>query len=102
MSSILHSPTTAPGRFGPYGGRYVPETLMVPLFEFETRDLTSQLHTHVRARRAAPSAFRERSGRRRGRIVPAPSLEIGGWSSWISVNLPFDNSISARRGGLPE
>jgi len=35
MSSILHSPTTSPGRFGPYGGRYVPETLMVPLFELE-------------------------------------------------------------------
>src|SRR5246127_3260029 len=35
MSSILQSPTTATGRFGPYGGRYVPETLMVPLFERE-------------------------------------------------------------------
>ena len=35
MSSILAYPTTAPGRFGPYGGRYVPETLMVPLFELE-------------------------------------------------------------------
>lgn len=35
MSSILQSPTTAPGRFGPYGGRYVPETLMVPLLELE-------------------------------------------------------------------
>jgi tryptophan synthase beta chain len=35
MSSIPQSPTTAPGRFGPYGGRYVPETLMVPLFELE-------------------------------------------------------------------
>jgi tryptophan synthase beta chain len=35
MSSILQSPTTAPGRFGPYGGRYVPETLMIPLFELE-------------------------------------------------------------------
>jgi tryptophan synthase beta chain len=35
MSSILQSPTTASGRFGPYGGRYVPETLMVPLFELE-------------------------------------------------------------------
>src|ERR1700731_2338566 len=35
MSSILQSPTTAPGRFGPYGGRYVPETLMVPLYELE-------------------------------------------------------------------
>jgi tryptophan synthase beta chain len=35
MSSILQSLTAAPGRFGPYGGRYVPETLMVPLFELE-------------------------------------------------------------------
>src|ERR1700747_926428 len=35
MSSILQSPMTAPGRFGPYGGRYVPETLMVPLYELE-------------------------------------------------------------------
>jgi tryptophan synthase beta chain len=34
MSSQVN-PTTAPGRFGPYGGRYVPETLMVPLFELE-------------------------------------------------------------------
>jgi tryptophan synthase beta chain len=35
MSSTLHSATFAPGRFGPYGGRYVPETLVVPLFELE-------------------------------------------------------------------
>src|SRR5882724_6966355 len=35
MSTILQNPATAPGRFGPYGGRYVPETLMVPLFELE-------------------------------------------------------------------
>jgi len=35
MSSQLTIPATTPGRFGPYGGRYVPETLMVPLFELE-------------------------------------------------------------------
>src|SRR5438552_18422519 len=35
MRSILHSSTTAPGRCGPYGGRYVTETLMVQLFELE-------------------------------------------------------------------
>ncbi len=35
MSTILRSVTMAPGRFGPYGGRYVPETLMVPLLELE-------------------------------------------------------------------
>jgi tryptophan synthase beta chain len=35
MSSILKSLSYSPGRFGPYGGRYLPETLMVPLFELE-------------------------------------------------------------------
>ena len=35
MGTIVQSIATAPGRFGPYGGRYVPETLMVPLFELE-------------------------------------------------------------------
>ena len=35
MSFTVQSATLAPGRFGPYGGRYVPETLMVPLFELE-------------------------------------------------------------------
>ena len=34
MSSQLTIPAV-PGRFGPYGGRYVPETLMVPLYELE-------------------------------------------------------------------
>ena len=34
MGTIVQSIVT-PGRFGPYGGRYVPETLMVPLFELE-------------------------------------------------------------------
>ena len=35
MSSLLQLPAATPGRFGPYGGRYVPETLMVPLLELE-------------------------------------------------------------------
>src|ERR1700742_4925269 len=35
MASHLTAATQTPGRFGPYGGRYVPETLMVPLFELE-------------------------------------------------------------------
>jgi tryptophan synthase beta chain len=35
MSTQLTIPATAPGRFGPYGGRYVPETLMVALYELE-------------------------------------------------------------------
>ena len=35
MSAQLTVPSSVPGRFGPYGGRYVPETLMVPIFELE-------------------------------------------------------------------
>src|SRR6266568_3720592 len=35
MGTIVQSTATAPGLFGPYGGRYVPEMLMVPLFELE-------------------------------------------------------------------
>jgi tryptophan synthase beta chain len=35
MAGQLIVPTNVPGRFGPYGGRYVPETLMVPLYELE-------------------------------------------------------------------
>ncbi len=35
MSIRLTIPAHVPGRFGPYGGRFVPETLMVPLFELE-------------------------------------------------------------------
>jgi len=35
MTAQLTIPASVPGRFGPYGGRYVPETLMVPLYELE-------------------------------------------------------------------
>lgn len=35
MATQLTIPANVPGRFGPYGGRYVPETLMVPLYELE-------------------------------------------------------------------
>jgi tryptophan synthase beta chain len=35
MTTQLTTPASVPGRFGPYGGRYVPETLMVPLYELE-------------------------------------------------------------------
>jgi tryptophan synthase beta chain len=35
MTIQTQIPAAIPGRFGPYGGRYVPETLMVPLFELE-------------------------------------------------------------------
>jgi len=35
MNTQITIPATTPGRFGLYGGRYVPETLMVPLFELE-------------------------------------------------------------------
>src|SRR5512136_1474438 len=43
MSSITRDPAPdARGHFGPYGGRYVPETLMHPLQELEAEYLCSQ------------------------------------------------------------
>jgi tryptophan synthase beta chain len=43
MSSIASQPVPdALGHFGPYGGRYVPETLMHPLQELETEFFRSQ------------------------------------------------------------
>src|ERR1700732_1807600 len=70
MSSILQSPTTAPGRFGPYGGRYGPETLMVALFELERAyeiaksdvSFQSQLHSLLKnfAGRPPPLQFAAR------------------------------------------
>src|SRR6202453_339659 len=35
MSYAVHRVSGAHGRYGPYGGRYVPETLMAPLEELE-------------------------------------------------------------------
>ena len=35
MSTVIDSPKTIPGRFGPYGGRYVPETLVAALDELD-------------------------------------------------------------------
>ena len=35
MSGVTQSAPVAAGRFGPYGGRFVPETLMAPLEELE-------------------------------------------------------------------
>ena len=35
MATTSHPPQTQPGRFGAYGGRYVPETLMAALLELE-------------------------------------------------------------------
>src|ERR1039458_2200125 len=46
MSSITSDPVPdASGHFGPYGGRYVPETLMHPLQELETEYLRAQQDT---------------------------------------------------------
>ncbi len=35
MSTLTQTLAITPGRFGPYGGRYVPETLMAPLEKLE-------------------------------------------------------------------
>src|ERR1700675_1447865 len=42
MSAITQVVPDIRGRFGPYGGRYVPETLMAPLEELERAYATAQ------------------------------------------------------------
>src|SRR5713101_4002989 len=83
MSSILQSPTTVPGRFGPYGGRYVPETLMVPLFELERAyesaksdaSFQSQLQSLLKnfAGRPTPLQFASRLTAHLGGLAPTGS-----------------------------
>ncbi len=83
MSSILQSPATAPGRFGPYGGRYVPETLMVPLFELERAyevaksdaSFQSQLQSLLKnfAGRPTPLQFASRLTAHLGGLAPTGS-----------------------------
>ncbi len=80
---MLQSPTTAPGRFGPYGGRYVPETLMVPLFELERAYETaksdasfqSQLQSLLKnfAGRPTPLQFAARLTAHLGGLAPTGS-----------------------------
>jgi tryptophan synthase beta chain len=70
MSTAAQAGPDARGRFGPYGGRYVPETLMAPLEELESAyagargdktfqaELDSLLHNF--AGRPTPLQFAER------------------------------------------
>jgi tryptophan synthase beta chain len=70
MATITARPRTQKGRFGPYGGRYVPETLMAALQELEAAyaaarkdksfhaEFTKLLHTY--AGRPTPLFFAQR------------------------------------------
>ena len=53
MSPILQAMPDARGRFGPYGGRYVPETLVAPLEELEHAYNEAQNDTKFRAELAS-------------------------------------------------
>jgi tryptophan synthase beta chain len=77
MSTILRSVSTAPGRFGPYGGRYVPETLMVPLLELE------RVYESVRSDTAFQSEFANLLKNFAGRPTP----------------LQFASRLTAKLGG---
>jgi len=49
MSSVAQSVPDSRGRYGPYGGRYVPETLMAPLEELEQAYAAAQADPEFRA-----------------------------------------------------
>jgi tryptophan synthase beta chain len=53
MGSTIQSASAVPGRFGPYGGRYVPETLMVPIFELERAYESAKTDPNFQAQFAA-------------------------------------------------
>ncbi len=76
MSAATQTWPDARGRFGPYGGRYVPETLMAPLEELEgayaeacaDKSFRSELESLLRdfAGRPTPLQFAERLTRNLG------------------------------------
>jgi tryptophan synthase beta chain len=79
MSTILRSVAMAPGRFGPYGGRYVPETLMVPLLELE------RVYESTRTDAAFQAEFADLLKNFAGRPTP----------------LQFASRLTAKLGGPP-
>ncbi|HTS13179.1 MAG TPA: tryptophan synthase subunit beta [Candidatus Limnocylindrales bacterium] len=64
MSSTAQAMPDARGRFGPYGGRYVPETLMAPLEELEAA------YAAARADRAFEAELRDLLTNFAGRPTP--------------------------------
>ncbi len=69
MATVTQTWPDARGRFGPYGGRYVPETLMAPLEELE------RAYTAARADRAFQSELDALLKNFAGRPTPLQSAE---------------------------
>ena len=61
MSTVIESPKTVPGRFGPYGGRYVPETLVAALDELDNAYAEAKNDLEFQAR--LDSLLRDYAGR---------------------------------------
>ena len=61
MSTVIESPKTVPGRFGPYGGRYVPETLVAALDELDHAYAAAKNDPEFQAR--LDSLLRDYAGR---------------------------------------
>ncbi|MBV8114784.1 MAG: tryptophan synthase subunit beta [Silvibacterium sp.] len=61
MSTVIDSPKTIAGRFGPYGGRYVPETLVAALDELDHAYAEAKNDPAFQARLA--SLLRDYAGR---------------------------------------
>src|SRR5215471_2593432 len=82
MSTQLTIRASAPGRFGPYGGRYVPETLMVPLYELE------RVYQQAKADAAFQAEFQSLLTNFAGRPTPLQfasrlSVKLGGPSIYL-------------------
>src|SRR5215469_14009036 len=82
MSTQLTIPASAPGRFGPYGGRYVPAPHDVPLYELE------RVYEQPKADAAFHSQFQSLFTNFAGRPTPLQfasrlSVKLGGPSIYL-------------------
>ena len=69
-------------------------------FRLKVRDLFLRLRRRARVRRAAPSVFRERSGRRRGRNVREQVWRNAELNSWCGLSCLWSVQLLLRRGEL--
>ena len=103
------SPTTTPGKFGPYGGQFVPEVLMSALAELETAydkaqsdhvfeaDLQHLLHTYVG--RPTPLTFAGRLTEYLGGAKTYLKREDLAHSGAHKINNALGQALLARRMG---
>ncbi len=107
---MRQSEAQVPGRFGPYGGRYVPETLIPALDELEAAWAEARVDPDFNARleslrkdfigRATPLYFAERLSQRVGRRVYLKREDLAHTGAH-KINNAIGQVLLAKRMGKP-